>query len=112
MGCTKEEGTRDWVALLTNITLNNVVLLTHGGPPPKALHQSGLTMGKMSVHGEPKFSEGQPRVFTNLVRVETLHELHHGPEKAKIVEAITVKDAKGYIAYTKAKGRITKKMIH
>ena len=78
--------------------------LTHGGPPPKALHQSGLTMGKMSVHGEPKFSEGQPRVFTNLVRVKTLHELHHGPEKVKIlVEAISVKDAKGYIAYNKAK---------
>ena len=47
--------------------------LRHRGPPPKALHQSGLTMGKMSVHGEPKFSEGQPRVFTNLVRVKTLH---------------------------------------
>ena len=78
--------------------------LRHGGPPPKALHQSGLTMGKMSVHGEPKISEGQPRVFTNLVRVKTLHELHHGPEKVKIqVEAISVKDAKGYIAYTKAK---------
>ena len=78
--------------------------LRHGGPPPKALHQSGLTMGKMSVHGEPKFSEGQPRVFTNLIRVKTLHELHHGPEKVKIlVEAISVKDAKGYIAYTKAK---------
>ena len=58
-----------------------VFFLRHGGPPPKALHQSGLTMGKMSVHGEPKFSEGQPRVFTNLVRVKTLHELHHGPEK-------------------------------
>ena len=78
--------------------------LRHGGPPPKALHQSGLTMGKMSVHGEPKFSEGQPRVFTNQVRVKTLHELHHGPEKVKILaEAISVKDAKGYIAYTKAK---------
>ena len=78
--------------------------LRHGGPPLKALHKSGLTMGKMSVHGEPKFSEGQPRVFTNLVRVKTLHELHHGPEKVKIlVEAISVKDAKGYIAYTKAK---------
>ena len=78
--------------------------LRHGGPPPKALHQSGLTMGKKSVHGEPKFSEGQPRVVTNLVRVKTLHELHHGPEKVKIlVEAISVKDAKGYIAYTKAK---------
>ena len=61
-------------------------------------------MGKMSVHGEPKFSEGQPRVFTNQVRVKTLHELHHGPEKVKIlVEAISVKDAKGYIAYSKAK---------
>ena len=73
--------------------------LRHGGPPPKGLHQSGLTMGKVSVHGEPKFSEGQPRVFTNLVRVKTLHELHHGPEKVKIlVEAISVKDAKGYIA--------------
>ena len=59
--------------------------LRHGGPPPKALHQSGLTMGKMSVHGEPKFSEGQPRVFTNQVRVKTLHELHHGPEKVKIL---------------------------
>ena len=82
----------------------------HGDPPPKALHQSGLTMGKMSVHGEPKFSEGHPRVFTNLVRVKTLHELHHGPEKVKIlVEAISVKDAKGYIAYTKAKWRITKR---
>ena len=81
-----------------------VVFLRQGGPPPKALHQSGLTMGKMSVHGEPKFSEGQPRVFTNQVRVKTLHELHHGPEKVKIlVEAISVKDAKGYIAYTKAK---------
>ena len=46
-------------------------------------------MGKMSVHGEPKFSEGQPRVFTNQVRVKTLHELHHGPEKVKIlVEAM------------------------
>ena len=44
-------------------------LLRHGGPPPKALHQSGLTMGKMSGHGEPKFSEGQLRVFTNLVRL-------------------------------------------
>ena len=55
--------------------------LRHGGPPPKALHQSGLTMGKMSVHGELKFSEGQRRVFTNQVRVKTLHELHHGPEK-------------------------------
>ena len=63
---------------------------------PKALHQSSLIKGKMSVHGEPKFSEGQPRVFTNLVRVKTLHELHHGPEKVKIlVEAISVKDAKG-----------------
>ena len=79
------------------------IFLRHGGPPPKALHQSGLTMGKISVHGEPKFSEGQPRVFTNQVRVKTLHELHHGPEKVKIlVEAISVKDAKGYIAYTKA----------
>ena len=78
--------------------------MRHGGPLPKALHQSGLAMGKMSVHGEPKYSEGQPRVFTNLVRVKTLHELHHGPEKVKIqVEAISVKDAKGYIAYTKAK---------
>ena len=66
-------------------------------------------MGKMSIHGEPKFSEGQPRVFTNLVRVKTLHELHHGPEKVKIlVEAISVIDAKGYIAYNKAKGKITK----
>ena len=84
--------------------------LRHGGPPPKALHQSGLTMGKMSVHGEPKFSEGQPRVFTNQVRVKTLHELHHGPEKVKIlVEAISVKDAKGYIAYTKAKKKKQKK---
>ena len=44
--------------------------LRHGGPAPKALHQSGLTMGKVSVHGEPKFSEGQPRVFTNQVRVK------------------------------------------
>ena len=87
-----------------------VPFLRHGGPPPKALHQSGLTMGKISVHGEPKFSEGQPRVFTNLVRVKTLHELHHGPEKVKIlVEAISVKDAKGYIAYTKAKWRTTKR---
>ena len=81
-----------------------VFFFRHGGPPPKALHQSGLTMGKMSVHGEPKFSEGQPRVFKNLVRVKTLHELHHGPEKVEIlVEAISVKDAKGYIAYTKVK---------
>ena len=32
--------------------------LRHGGSPPKALHQSGLTMGKISVHGVPKFSEG------------------------------------------------------
>ena len=58
--------------------------LKHGGPPLNALHQGGLTMGKTSVHGEPKFSEGQPRVFTNLVRVKTPHELHHGPEKVKI----------------------------
>ena len=87
----------------------NLFFFWHGGPSPKALHQSGLTMGKMSVHCEPKFSEGQPRVFTNLVRVKTLHELHHGPEKVKIlVEAISVMDAKGYIAYTKAKGKITK----
>ena len=56
-------------------------------------------MGKMSVHGEPKFSEGQPRVFTNLVRVKTLHELHHGPELGEIVAvASSVIDAKGYIA--------------
>ena len=27
----------------------------HGGPPPRALHQSGLTMGMSSVHGKPKF---------------------------------------------------------
>ena len=53
---------------------------------------------------------GEPQVFTNLVRVKILHELHHGPEKVKIqVEAISVKDAKGYIAYTKAKCRITKR---
>ena len=98
------------LTLLRHRQKNLCFFLRHGGPPPKALHQSGLTMGKMSVHGEPKFSEGQPRVFTNLVRVKTLHELHHGPEKVKIlVEAISVKDAKGYIAYTKAKGRITKK---
>ena len=83
--------------------LNTPFFLRHGGPLPKVLHQSGLTMGKMSVHGEPKFSEGQLRVFTNLVRVKTLHELHHGPEKVRIlVEAISAKDAKGYIAYTKA----------
>ena len=71
-------------------------------------------MGKMSVHGEPKFSEGQPRVITNLVTVKTLHELHHGPEKVKILEeAISVKDAMGYIAYTRAKKQkddIMKKM--
>ena len=80
--------------------------LRHGSPLPKALHQSGLTMGKMSVHGEPKFSEGQPGVFTDLIRVKTLHELNHGTEKVQIqVEAISVKDAKGYIAYTKAEGR-------
>ena len=29
----------------------------HGGPPSRALHQSGLTMGKGSIHGEPKFIE-------------------------------------------------------
>ena len=80
------------VALLGGLPRSRLpfFFLRHGGPPPKALHQSGLTMGKMSVHGEPKFSEGQPRVFTNLVRVKTLHELHHGPEKVKIlVEAIS-----------------------
>ena len=82
----------------------------HGGPPPKALHQSCLTMGKMSIHGEPKFSKRQPRVFTNLVKVKTLHELHHGPEKGKIlVEAFSVIDAKGYVAYNKAKGKTNKK---
>ena len=27
MGCTEEESTQDWVALLTNMTLNRVVLL-------------------------------------------------------------------------------------
>ena len=71
--------------------------------------KAAQTMGKMSVHGEPKFSEGQPRVFTNLVRVKRLHELHHGPEKVKVlVEAISVNDAKEYIAYTKAKGKTTK----
>ena len=32
----------------------------------------GLTMGKVSVHGEPKFFEGQLRVFTNLIRVIVL----------------------------------------
>ena len=73
-------------------------------------HAPPRVPGKMSVHGEPKFSEGQPRVFTNLVGVKTLHELHHGPEKVTIqVEAISVRDAKGYIAYTKAKSRITKR---
>ena len=93
-----------WLCAVAVLCFVLCVFLRHGGPPPKALHQSGLTMGKMSVHGEPKFSEGQPRVFTNLVRVKTLHELHHGPEKVKIlVEAISVKDATGYIAYTKAK---------
>ena len=92
------------VRVLPSPLSHRVFFFRHGGPPPKALHQSGPTMGKMSVHGEPKFSEGQPRVFTNQVRVKTLHELHHGPEKVKIlVEAISVKDAKGYIAYTKAK---------
>ena len=90
--------------LFSGVPARCVAFLSHGGPPPKALHQSGLTMGKMSVHGEPKFSKGQPRVFTNLVRVKTLHELHHGLEKVKIlVEAISLKDAKGYIAYTKEK---------
>ena len=47
-------------------TTGIALFLRHGGPPPKALHQSGLTMGKMSVHGEPKFSEVQPRVFTDV----------------------------------------------
>ena len=94
----------EWTSDLGAGAFLQLVFLRHGGPPPKALHQSGLTMGKLSVHGEPKFSEGQPRVFTNLVRVKTLHEIHHGPEKVKIqVEAISVKDAKGYLAYTKAK---------
>ena len=27
-------------------------------------------MGSVSVHGAAKFSEGRPRVFTNLVRVK------------------------------------------
>ena len=43
----------------------------HGVPPPKALHQGGLTMGNVCVHGKPQFSEGQPRVFTNLIRVKS-----------------------------------------
>ena len=93
-----------WRPSARRVMRTEAQLLRHGRPPLKALHQRGLTMGKMSVHGEPKFSEGQPRVFTNLVRVKTLHELHHGPGKVKIlVEAISVKDAKGYIPYTKAK---------
>ena len=54
----------------------------------------------------------RPVVCRNLAMgfwVPLQHEMHHGPEKVKIlVEAILVKDAKGYIAYTKAKGRITK----
>ena len=83
-----------------------VVFFRHAGPRPKALHPSYLTMGEISVHGGPKFSERQPAVFTNLVRVKTLHEPHHGPEKGKIlVEAFSVIDAKGYIAYNKAKGK-------
>ena len=98
-----------FASTVTRIFASRETSLRHGGPPPKALHQSGLTMGKMSVHGEPKFSEGQPRVFINLVWVKTLHELHHGPEKVKIlVEGISVIDAKKYIAYTKAKRKIAK----
>ena len=37
-------------------------LLGHGGPLPKTMRQSGLTMGSPCVHGEPKFSEGQLQV--------------------------------------------------
>ena len=56
-----------------NNTHNHITLFfffRHGGPPPKALHQGGLSMGNVCVHGEPKFSEGQPRVFTDLIRVK------------------------------------------
>ena len=45
--------------------------LRHGGPPPKIIHQSGLTTGITSVHGEPKFTEGQLPVFTSLLTVKT-----------------------------------------
>ena len=40
-----------------------VCFLRHGGPPPKALHQGGLTMGSVSVQGEPKFSEGAASIY-------------------------------------------------
>ena len=70
----QDEDMRTQTSLKTLFLVSHA-FLRHGGPPPKALHQSGLTMGKVSIHGEPKFSEGQPRVFTNQVRVKTLHEL-------------------------------------
>ena len=44
--------------------------LRHGGPPPKAVHEGSLTLGKVSVHGEPNFSKGQPPVFTKQVMVK------------------------------------------
>ena len=60
----------------------------------------------MVSRSSPKDSRGY---LQNLVRVKTLHELHHGPEKVKIlVDVISVADAKGYIAHAKAKGKITK----
>ena len=38
-------------------------------------------MGTTNVHGEPKFTDGQLRVFTDLLRMEShCKEMHHRPE--------------------------------
>ena len=37
-----------------SVTDSYSLLFRNGCPPPEALHQSGLTKGKTSIHGEPK----------------------------------------------------------
>ena len=46
------------------------------------MHQSGLTTGITSLHGRPKFTEGQLRVFTGLIMVDnTAKECTLGPKQ-------------------------------
>ena len=44
---------------MVHIHLQGVPLLVHGGFPPASITQKRPNHGQVSVHGEPKFIEGQ-----------------------------------------------------
>ena len=48
-----------------------LLFLRHGGSPPDALHKSGLH-GHTTVHGKPKFTEGQLQTIRVQITAETI----------------------------------------